>query len=109
MKLLILPSYSEGLPAVILEAMACGTPVLATSVGGITHLIDDTKTGFIMEDNFPETIARNVTRALKFERLDELAQNARSIIEKEFTYDVSEEKWKMVLQNISKSADPTIY
>ena len=42
------------------EAMGCGTPVLATPVGGAPDLIKDGKTGFIMGDNSSECIAKNV-------------------------------------------------
>ena len=64
MKLLIIPSDTEGLPNVMLEAMACGTPVLANPVGAIPDLIIEGKTGFIMENNSPEIIAQNLLRVL---------------------------------------------
>jgi len=100
LKMLILPSSSEGLPNIILEAMACGTPVLATPVGGIPDVIKDGKTGFIIESNSPECIAENVMSALEHPNLDEIAMNARKLIEKEYTYEVAVERYRKILENI---------
>jgi glycosyltransferase involved in cell wall biosynthesis len=97
LKLVVLPSYTEGLPNVVQEAMACGTPVLATPVGAIPDLIKDGETGFIMEDNSAECIARNVIRALNHAQLEKIARNARTLVEKEFTYRAAVERYRTIL------------
>ena len=50
--------------------MGCGTPVLATPVGGVPDLIKDDETGFIMEDNSPKCITENIERVLNHPDLD---------------------------------------
>ena len=50
-ELLVLPSVSEASPLVVAEAMACGTPVLATRIAGLPNLVQDWETGFLVEPN----------------------------------------------------------
>jgi glycosyltransferase involved in cell wall biosynthesis len=100
LRLLVLPSYTEGLPNIMLEAMACGTPVLATPVGAIPDVIIDGKTGFIMENNSPECIAENVIRALNSPDLERIAEEGRRFVEENFTFEKTVEDWKGVLQSI---------
>ena len=80
--------------------MACGTPVLATLVGGVPDLIKDGNIGFIMEDNSPECIAKNVMRALEHPDLERIVENARALVEREFTYEAAVERYRKILDNI---------
>lgn len=100
LRLLVLPSYTEGLPNIMLEAMACGTSVLATPVGAIPDVIIDGKTGFIMENNSPECIAENVIRALNSPALDKIAEEGRRFVEENFTFEQVIERWKEVLEGL---------
>jgi len=100
LKLLVLPSYTEGLPNIVLEAMACGTPVLATPVGAIPDVIRDGKTGFIMKNNSPECIAKNVIRALEHPDLERVVESARALVEQEFTYEKIVKRWREILESI---------
>jgi len=84
----------------MLEAMACGTPVLATPVGAIPDVIIDDKTGFIMESNSPECIAENVIRALNSPDLELIAENGRRFVEGVFTFEKAVKDWKGILQEI---------
>lgn len=54
--MLIMPSYYESFGMVALEAMACGTPVVASDVGGLHYLVQDGKTGFVVPSGDPEAL-----------------------------------------------------
>jgi glycosyltransferase involved in cell wall biosynthesis len=81
LKLLVLPSYTEGIPAIMLEGMACGTPVVATPVGGIPDYVRDAETGFLISDQTPEGIAESVLKALTHPGLADVARKARGLVE----------------------------
>ena len=74
--------------------MGCGTPVLATSVGGAPDLIKDGETGFSMENDSPACIVENVEKSLNSPDLDEIVKRARELVEKKFTYEAAVERYR---------------
>jgi len=99
-KLLVIPSYTEGLVNVMLEAMACGTPVLATAVGAIPDVIKDDKTGFILEDNSPETIVKGIIRVLSHPNLEQIVANASTMVEREYTFEAAVERYRKIFKEV---------
>ncbi len=97
LKLLVLPSNHEGLPNIMLEAMACGTPVLATPVDAIPDVIKDGETGFFLRDNSPTCIAQGIVATLSYPNLRQIAINARNLVENEFRYENVVKTWADIL------------
>lgn len=75
----ILPSLSEGNPTVLTEALGCGKPVIATSVGGIPEVIKNREVGIIVEPKNSKFLAEKILYAIdktwKTEKIVEYAQN----------------------------------
>ncbi len=100
LKLLVVPSFSEGIPNVILEAMACGTPVLATPVGAIPDIIADNKTGFLLKSNKPDHISERIIEIMDQPKLlEEVSENAYLWVRKNFNKNFTLENWVEILKN----------
>lgn len=98
LKLLVVPSYTEVFATVALEAMACGTPVLTTCVGATPDIVKDGKNGFILENNSPGCIAKNIERVLEHPSLDKIVNNARELVEKNFSYQAVVNGYKKIFE-----------
>ena len=62
--LLVLPSYTEGLPNVVLEAFAARVPVVATAVGGTPEVVEDGISGFLSAPGDPDALAQGILHVL---------------------------------------------
>lgn len=61
---LVLASYHEGVPNVLLEAAACGVPIIATHVGGIPEVVDEGVTGYLVNKGDIQGLAKVLTKCL---------------------------------------------
>ena len=64
----VVPSYYETFCLVILESLACGTPVVATNVGAAASLIQQGDTGYLVADNTPYNLAQGIERLLSVKK-----------------------------------------
>jgi D-inositol-3-phosphate glycosyltransferase len=83
------PSYSESFGLVALEAQACGTPVVASRVGGLAHVVRDGVTGFTIRDHDPAAYADRLSRLLADETLRTRMGAAAADLARGFTWEAT--------------------
>ena len=84
----VLPSYYEGLPTTVLEAMACGIPVVATDISGTNDAVVDGETGILVPPKNPKALADGIIKLLGDENLrKKMGKAGRERVEREFSWD----------------------
>jgi glycosyltransferase involved in cell wall biosynthesis len=87
-KIYALPSYNEGLPMSVLEAMAAGLPILSTLVGGIPEAVSDGIEGFLVEPGDINSLAERLEYLLLNDDLArKMGQAAREKVKQKFSTD----------------------
>jgi glycosyltransferase involved in cell wall biosynthesis len=84
---LIIPSIAENFPNVILEAMACGIPVIGFNIGGIPDLIQHKINGYISMNPNSEGLIEGIQWCSKKDYYDNLSINARESIVTKYSYE----------------------
>lgn len=82
--LFILPSYNEGLPLSILEAISYGIPIISTDVGSINEAVENGKNGFLVEPGNLDQLADQTTKLVLENNISEMGTNSRIIAEERF-------------------------
>jgi glycosyltransferase involved in cell wall biosynthesis len=84
----VTPSHYEGLPTVLLEAMSCGLPVVATKVGGNQDVISHGVNGLLVSPKNPQEMAEAILTLLNNPKLcAKIGKEARRTIEERYTWD----------------------
>jgi len=97
----ILPSLSEGLPTVLLEASAAGKPCVATDVNGVSDIIVDGRTGYLVQKSDVGGFKRYVKMLLENEGvLKRFGSNAAKFVKENFSWSVIVDKYEKVYQEI---------
>ena len=85
--LLALPSFTEGMPNVVLEAFAAGVPVVSTAVGGAPEVVENGVSGFLVSAGDPTALAERIREALASEdRLRDMGWHGRQRVHEQFTF-----------------------
>lgn len=83
--IVILPSYREGMPKVLLEAQALGRPIVTTDVPGCREAIEDRKTGFLVQVKDEQSLANAIEKLIINDELClQFSHNARVLAEQKF-------------------------
>lgn len=98
--LVILPSDYEGLPIVLIEAMAAGKPIVASRVGGIPEIVEDGKNGFTA-DNTADDFCQRISQVLTNDDLQRrMGENSRSFYENNLTVEKMVNAYKDLYNSI---------
>jgi glycosyltransferase involved in cell wall biosynthesis len=104
---LVQSSAWEGLPNVVMEAMAAGRPVVATRVGGTAELVDDGQTGLLVQPQDPIALASGMVRlaSLPPEERTAYGERGRAFVAQHHTFDTVAAAWLALLDRLAGTID----
>ncbi len=104
--LLALPSFTEGMPNVVLEAFAAGVPVVSTAVGGAPEVVEDGVSGFLVPPGDAAALADRIGEALASEeRLRDMGWHGRQCVHERFTFAVQAQAYRRLFAELKAKTD----
>lgn len=104
--MLIIPSLEENLPNIMLESMACRTPVIGSGIGGIPDAIKPGQTGLLVKAGDAEGLAEKIVWMINNpEERNKMGQKARELMEQEYTLGLQAERYLRLYEAIFRSAE----
>ena len=98
----VLPSFTEGLPNVALEAAAAGVPVVATAVGGTPEVVAHGETGLLVPSGDPAALANGLDRLLRSEDLRRIMGDAgRRRMTEHFTFQAQAARYDALFRRVT--------
>jgi len=97
---LVLPSHTEGLPRVVLEAAATECPVIATRVGGVPEVVTEGTTGLLCPPHQPGRLARRIDQLFEEYDLATMGKAARKKVINEFTWASQYKRYERFLEAV---------
>lgn len=98
----VLPSYNEGLPMAILEAMSYSIPCISTNVGGIPEVIHDNVNGFLIEPGDRKELKQKMEYFMvnAYDVVNKFGENAYNTVLNEYNQDIELKKLDQLYKNI---------
>lgn len=101
--LFVQSSFTEGMPNVVLEAMAASVPVVATSVGGTPEAVVDGQTGLLVPPGKPQALAEAMLKVLSDpEQLKQMGQAGRQRVMQMFTFQAQSEQYQRLIASLTE-------
>ena len=97
----VAPSLQDNLPNTVMEALACGTPVVAFHIGGMPDMIDQGVTGWLAKPFDPDDLAQGIIYVIEdSDKQREMELRAREKVEREYAADVSARRYTRLYEEI---------
>ncbi|MBE0688786.1 MAG: glycosyltransferase, partial [Anaerolineae bacterium] len=102
-RVLVLPSFSEGLGRVLVEAMLCGTPAIGSGVGGIPDVVQDGVNGYLVPPGDVDALANRLVEVLNDPEIEAMGVRARAFAEAFFSPEAYVEGYRRLLDEALKA------